>query len=193
MTQLFLLVSSMRKTRFDTMNCSLARALDEIGDWWTLLILREITMGNVRFDGIQMALGIARNVLSARLTRLIGHGVLRQKPIARGRRRQVYVLTAKGEALLPALIALMQWGDRWISGRSAVPTRVLEAATGVPVRNVTLRSGDGLALRRKEIRFVAGPGARPETAAHLERLSAAEDEGRRRVEMKGPARGLASS
>ena len=164
----------MRKTRFDDMNCSLARALDQIGDWWTLLILREVTMGNVRFDGVQEALGIARNILSERLARLLGHEILRQEPIARGRKRRGYRLTPKGEALVPALVALMQWGDRWISGRSAIPIRVSEAATGAPLRKLALQDRDGRMLRLADIRFLPGPGARPETAAHLQRLSRAE-------------------
>src|SRR5271154_4436447 len=99
----------MKKTAFDTMNCSLANALDQIGDWWTLLILREIMIGYDRFDDIQAALGIARNILSARLAKLADHDIVTRQPIAPGAKRAAYRLTAKGEELLPALLALMQW------------------------------------------------------------------------------------
>src|SRR5450631_6697 len=111
----------MKKTAFDSMNCSLANALDQIGDWWTLLILREVIIGCDRFDGIQAALGIARNILTSRLEKLVDHDILRRQAIAPGAKRTAYRLTAKGEELLPALIALMQWGDRWISGKGGEP------------------------------------------------------------------------
>ena len=86
-----------RKT-FDGMNCSVARALDEVGEWWSLLIVRECTLGTTRFDDFQRRLGIARNVLTARLNSLAEHGVL-EKVLAEGsERRSEYRLTDKGES-----------------------------------------------------------------------------------------------
>jgi len=93
----------MHRKTFDGMNCSIARALDEVGEWWSLLVVRECTLGTTRFDDFQRRLGIARNVLTARLNRLVEHGVL-VKVLAEGsERRSEYRLTEKGEALYPAL------------------------------------------------------------------------------------------
>jgi DNA-binding HxlR family transcriptional regulator len=160
----------MKKTAFDTMNCSLARALDQIGDWWTLLILREAMLGNDRFDGIQAALGVARNILSARLQKLADHGILARQALSPGGKRTAYRLTRKGEELLPALLALMQWGDRWISGKGHEPMIAEEAAIARGVPRLTIRNASGEPLGVSDIRFRAGPGARPETRAHLDRL-----------------------
>ena len=160
----------MKKTPFDTMNCSLANALDQIGDWWTLLILREVIVGCDRFDDIQAALGIARNILSARLVKLVDHDILQRQAIAPGGKRACYRLTTKGEELLPALLALMQWGDRWISGKGSEPMIVVEAATARRLPRLTVNNADGEPLGVAEIRFRAGPGSRPETRAHLDHL-----------------------
>lgn len=160
----------MRKTPFDAMNCSLANALDQIGDWWTLLILREVIIGCDRFDGIQAALGIARNILSIRLEKLIDHGILERQAISPGARRTAYRLTAKGGELLPALLALMQWGDRWISGKGNEPMIAVEAATTRRVPRLGLSNSSGKPMGVSDIRFRAGPGAKPETRAHLDRL-----------------------
>src|SRR5688572_678684 len=98
------------KTDFSDFNCSLARALGAVGDWWTLLILRQAFFGTRRFSDFQRSLGIARNILATRLDALTRNGVLTRDGTTR---RPLYALTAKGEELLPAMVALMQWGDKW--------------------------------------------------------------------------------
>jgi DNA-binding HxlR family transcriptional regulator len=160
----------MKKTPLNTMNCSLANALDQIGDWWTLLILREVIIGCDRFDDIHAALGIARNILSIRLAKLVDHDILERQTISPGAKRTAYRLTAKGAELLPALLALMQWGDRWISGKSGEPMIAVEAATARRVPRLILSNANGEPLGVSDIRFQPGPGARPETRAHLDRL-----------------------
>jgi len=160
----------MRKTPFDTMNCSLANALDQIGDWWTLLILREVIIGCDRFDDIQAALGIARNILTVRLTKLIDHGILERQAISPGAKRTAYRLTAKGGELLPALLALMQWGDRWISGKGREPMIAVEAKTSRRLPRLIPSDAKGKPLGVADIRFQPGPGARSETRMHLDRL-----------------------
>jgi DNA-binding HxlR family transcriptional regulator len=148
-----------RKT-FDGMNCSIARALDEVGEWWSLLIVRECTLGTSRFDEFQRRLGIARNVLTARLNSLVEHGVL-EKVLAEGsERRSEYRLTEKGEALYPVLVALMQWGDQW-SGHAA-PLHLVEHSTGLPVEPVGLRVGKRT-LGLRDVRLEPGPGATAKT------------------------------
>lgn len=146
----------MYRKSFDGMNCSMARALDEVGEWWSLLIIRNCTLGFTRFDEIQRDLGIARNVLAARLNRLVEVGVL-DKLIAEGsERRTEYRLTEKGEDLYPVLIALMQWGDRWSGHRP--PVRIVDHRSGKPIEQIGLRAGKRT-LSRHQVRLEPGPGA----------------------------------
>ena len=139
------------------MRCSIARSLDLVGEWWTMLVVREAFMGTTRFDAFQRNLGIAPNILSARLKRLVASGVLQRMP-AGGARRQEYRLTEKGRDLFPVLVALLQWGDRWLAGPDGPPVRLLDRAAGLPVA-VGVRSSDGRTLRPDDIRLVPGPGA----------------------------------
>ncbi len=151
----------MQRKTFIGMNCSVAGALEQIGEWWSLLIVRECMMGTTRFDDFQNRLGIARNVLTTRLNKLIEHGVL-VKAVAEGsERRTEYRLTEKGESLYPIIVGLMQWGDQWCSQRQ--PIRLVEDSTGEPVEPVRLRVGPRtLALR--DVRFEPGEGATERTA-----------------------------
>lgn len=138
------------RTRFDDFNCSLARTLDVVGDWWTLLIVRDAAMGVGRFGGFEASLGIAKNILSDRLGRLVAAGLM-----VRGADGG-YALTAKGRGLVPALVALMQWGDRWVfDGAGPV---VVTDADGRVVDGVVLTAG-GRAVDVAGVRFGAGVGA----------------------------------
>jgi DNA-binding HxlR family transcriptional regulator len=154
-----------RKT-FDGMNCSIARALDQVGEWWSLLIVRECSLGTTRFDDFQRHLGIARNVLTARLNSLVEHGVL-EKVLAEGsERRNEYRLTEKGEALYPVIVALMQWGDRWAGHKASL--RLVEHRSGKPIEPMGLRVG-ARTLGLRDVRLEPGPGA---TAKTLETIKA---------------------
>jgi DNA-binding HxlR family transcriptional regulator len=93
--------------------CSIARALDVVGEWWTLLILRDAFRGVHRFDDFLSSLGIARNVLAVRLAKLVEHDILERRPVAGHAGRHEYRLTEKGRDLQPVLLALLRWGDRW--------------------------------------------------------------------------------
>jgi DNA-binding HxlR family transcriptional regulator len=145
-----------------TFNCSLARAVDVVGDPWALLVLREVLMGASTFTAFQRALGVARNILSDRLQRLVRHGVLRR---AGSDARPSYELTDKGRALTPALVALMQWGDVWESGGK--PPVELRDAQGREIAPVVVRGARGRAVAVKDLRFVAGPGADARTRARI--------------------------
>ena len=153
----------MYRKRFDEMDCSIARALDEVGEWWTLLIVRECTQGSRRFDEFQSGLGIARNVLTARLERLIGLDILERFPIAERANTFGYRLTSKGADLYPVLVALMQWGDRWLRPNGEPPVELVEHASGTPVGTVEVRGVGGHALGYRDVRFAAGPGATRKT------------------------------
>jgi len=150
------------------MNCSIARALDEVGEWWSLLIVRECTQGSMRFDEFQSQLGIARNILTARLARLTELGVLERFPLEGRANTDGYRLTQKGEELYPVLVALMQWGDRWLAPNGKPPTALVDDAGGLPVEKVSVLSEDGRKLSFRDVRFAPGPGATATTAALID-------------------------
>lgn len=99
----------------------MARALDVIGEWWTLLIIRDALRGTTRFDDFQASLGIARNVLSVRLRRLTENGILERVAYQERPVRHEYRLTTKGRELFPVLAALMRWGDQWTATEGGPP------------------------------------------------------------------------
>lgn len=144
---------------YDGENCSIARALERLGERWTLLVLREAFTGARRFDEFAERLGIARNVLAARLALLVDEGVLERRPYQERPERFEYVLTEKGLDLFEVLIALMQWGDRWYAPGG--PPRVLRhrGCGGVVGSRLTCqRCGAPVSVR--EARLEPGPGAR---------------------------------
>src|ERR1700685_3641701 len=106
---------------YDNQICSIAAALEVVGERWSLLIVRDVMFGLRRFDAMQADLGIARNVLHTRLTRLLDHGVLEKRPYQERPARYEYRLTEKGLDLWPTIVALMQWGDRHASPPGGPP------------------------------------------------------------------------
>lgn len=148
-------------TTSETVNCSIQRALGEVGERWSLLIIREAMMGSARFDEFHERLGIARNILTDRLATLVVHGVLSRTPLPDNARVHLYRLTPKGLALLPVLAALMHWGDRWIHADIGPPILLVDTASGNPVREVIIAAKDGRQLSPDKIEIKAGPGATP--------------------------------
>ncbi|MBI5906999.1 MAG: helix-turn-helix transcriptional regulator, partial [Burkholderiales bacterium] len=120
----------MPRLKPNTSMCSVARSLELLGDRWTLLLIREVVFGTRRFDDFAVHLGIARNVLAAKLSALVKAGILEQKPLRQDAKRLGYHLTDMGEGLLPVLVALLQWGDRWLQTPASIPLRMIERATG---------------------------------------------------------------
>ena len=118
--------------RDDLPECSIAATLEVIGDRWSILILRDAFRGVRRFEEIQHDLGIARNVLTERLTKLVDHGVLEKRQYQDRPPRYEYRLTPKGVDLSPALVALMRWGDKHLAGDDA-PTVLVHEACGQPL------------------------------------------------------------
>lgn len=114
----------MRRTSFADMNCSVARTLEVVGEWWTMLVIREAFNGVRRFDDFQGRLGIARNVLAARLQSLVDHGVLERRQYQDRPPRCEYRLTEKGRDLYPVLVSMLTWGDRWTAGPEGPPVRL---------------------------------------------------------------------
>lgn len=102
----------MRHKSFSEMHCSIAQCLEVVGEHWSLLIVRDVFLGVTRFDEMQQRLGISRNILNQRLTRLVEQGVLVKVPYSQHPPRCDYTLTAKGRDLWPVITAMRQWGDR---------------------------------------------------------------------------------
>jgi DNA-binding HxlR family transcriptional regulator len=158
----------MQRKTFDGMNCSIARALDQIGEWWSLLIIRECTLGTTRFDEFQERLGIARNILTSRLNRLTELGILEKSALEGQERRQGYRLTPKGEDLFPVLVALLQWGDKWTPGPHGGSVRYVDLASGKALAPVVPRADDGRVLGFRDVRMLPGPGATESTLARID-------------------------
>lgn len=142
-------------------NCSIGRTLEIVGEKWTLLILREAFYGLRRFDDFHRAVGCARNILAARLSTLVEHGVLERHRYqeAGSRPRAEYRLTDKGRELFGALVALKQWGDRWAADSDGPAVRIRHEACGADV-GIELRCAAGHGpLTAREVVAEPGPGA----------------------------------
>jgi DNA-binding HxlR family transcriptional regulator len=124
----------VKRTSLGEHPCSIARALDVVGEWWTPLILRDIAYGVRRFRELQADLGISANVLADRLEALRAEGILETERYQEHPPRSEYRLTRKGAELVPVLLALMQWGDRWSWPRGRGPVRVVHEECGHDVR-----------------------------------------------------------
>lgn len=143
-------------------NCSVKRALDVVGEKWTLLVLREAFYGARRFELFQARIGCPRQVLTERLNTLVEAGVLRRIPYQEPgqRERQEYRLTEKGRDLLPIVIALMRWGDKWEADPAGPPVEVVHRECGHPVELVLRCSHDQQPLCAHDTEPRPGPGAR---------------------------------
>ncbi len=151
----------MLGNQYSTQVCSIAGALDVVGERWSLLIVRDVFLGLRRFEQIQDDLGIARNVLQTRLTRLVEEDVLERRPYQEHPPRHEYRLTEKGLDLWPTIVALMQWGDRH-AARAEGPPVVLEhrgCGGAVDAHLTCERCGARLTVR--DARALPGPGASP--------------------------------
>jgi len=134
------------------LDCAIAQAAGIVGDWWSLLIVRDVVGGTSRFEGLQRDLGVSRKVLSQRLNALVEHGVLRRVPYQDKPVRHEYVLTQAGEGLLPVLVALQDWGTRFVMGdgsltatsaATSLEARRMQRLVGTHVPDVHLIAADG--------------------------------------------------
>jgi DNA-binding HxlR family transcriptional regulator len=155
------------RTRFGDLNCGVGQALDAVGDWWSLLIIRDAFFGARRFGDFEKSLGIAKNILTARLEHLVEHGIFEKVDVGAEGSRYEYRLTAKGEGLLTVLTALREWADEWVFGRGNEPVVFQERSTGKRIPKMRVLSSDGTPLARREIRATPGPGASKETIRRL--------------------------
>jgi DNA-binding HxlR family transcriptional regulator len=144
----------MRRRSFADKECSIARTLEVVGEWWTLLVLREAFRGVRRFDAMQANLGIARNTLTARLRTLEAHGILERRCYQERPARFEYRLTQKGRDLYPVLVALMQWGDRYAAGAAGPPVRLVHMGCGHDAPPVLACGHCGEPVTARDIRAV---------------------------------------
>ena len=147
---------------YDLEHCSIRRALDVLGEKWTLLVLREAIYGLCRFDDFARALGCGRGVLSARLKTMTQEGILERRDYTKpGQRpRAEYLLTEKGRDLMPAILALSQWSERWTPPPGGSVASVTERKTGRPVAVIMTSDPGADRLRMADIKIAPGPGAK---------------------------------
>jgi DNA-binding HxlR family transcriptional regulator len=150
----------MRLTSLAEMNCSIAKTLDVVGEWWSLLIVRDAFRGTTRFDDFQESLGLARSVLTARLRKLTDQGILERRAYCEHPPRYEYRLTDKGKALFPVITALMRWGDDWEAGPAGPPMQLVHDTCGqvtVPVLSCPHCDGE---VTTRNTHSQPGPGSR---------------------------------
>jgi DNA-binding HxlR family transcriptional regulator len=159
----------MGRKRFTNTNCGVGQALEAVGDWWSLMIVRDAFLGMRRFGDFAKSLGIAKNILTTRLDHLVEHGIFEKVDVGSEGPHFEYHLTKKGDALLSVLTALREWSDEWVFGRGHEPILILDRRTGKRVPKMRVRSSDGRPLSRRDLHAVPGPGASKETIRRFRR------------------------
>src|ERR1700704_583565 len=151
----------MQRTSFEDMNCSVAQCLEIVGEWWSLLIVRDAFLGVTRFDDFQARLGISRSILNQRLNHLVDTGVLKRVPYEDHPPRSEYRLTDKGRDLWHVVTAMRQWGDRW-AAPGGPPVELFPDACGETISVLPSGSHCGERLDARAVTAIAGPGASKE-------------------------------
>lgn len=141
----------VKRTSHQDSLCGVARPLDAIGDGWSLLIVRDAFDGLRRFGEFHKSLGVAKNILSARLRALVAHGILDLVPASDGSSHQEYVLTDKGRGLFPLLVAIRQWGEAFFFEPGEPHVSLVDRKTGLPVQKLELRSQSGRYLQSDDV------------------------------------------
>ncbi len=155
----------MRRTRFDDWDCSIARTVDMLGDWWTPMVVRTAFLGARRFDEFQSMLGIPRNVLTERLRTLVDQGVLERRQYSERPPRYEYRLTEKGIALHPVIVSMMAWGDRWLDWPEGPPMRLVDRDTGEVIDPVLVDRATGEPIDPRRVRAVSAARGRGRSRA----------------------------
>lgn len=151
------LTSDIEAFREAALQCPLPAAVELIGERWAFLILRGAFNDLHHFEEFQAGLGIARNILSDRLAKLVAGEILQRSPDPNDGRRVIYALTDKGKALLPVVVALRQWGEQWGSGPANVV--LADVRDGRPIRKICVQAEDGRELKLDDLTWVTREGA----------------------------------
>ncbi|MFK3843244.1 MULTISPECIES: helix-turn-helix domain-containing protein [Serratia] len=144
----------MKRKSMEDAQCPVARTLDVIGDWWSLLIVRDAFDGVRRFSEFQKGLGMAKNILSTRLRTLVAHGILEIAPASDGSAYQEYLLTDKGQALFPVIVGLRQWGEDYLFKEGETRSTLVESDSGLTIPRMTPTGSDGQTLTPLNTRVV---------------------------------------
>jgi DNA-binding HxlR family transcriptional regulator len=147
----------VKRTSLEGADCPIARSLDAIGDWWSLLSIRDALLGRCRFGEFQKSLGLAKNILASRLRTLVDRGILETAPASDGSAYQEYVLTPKGRGIFPILVALRQWTEEFDERPHEIATILVDREKGKPVRKLELRAQDGRLLSQADIALKPRP------------------------------------
>lgn len=158
----------MRRKNFNNQPCGIARAMGALGDAWTFVIVREAMFGVTAFDEFVERLEIPRNTLTSRLEALINIGVMSREHDERDRRRTIYKLTEAGLDLWLVLLALQQWGNKWMFSEIGAPSYMADRRTLKPLADLQALDSEGGVLRFNDVTMIPGPSA---TDALIERLS----------------------
>jgi DNA-binding HxlR family transcriptional regulator len=151
---LFVGADTMKRKCFAGESCPIARSMEVVGDWWSLLIIREALLGKRRFGEFQKSLGVAKNILTSRLRKLVAHEVLELIPAADGSAYQEYGLTEKGRGLHIVLMALWQWAEGCLFESGGQEFVLVDRNDGKPVRPLALQAHDGRTLGPGDVTFV---------------------------------------
>jgi len=154
----------VKRTSMEHAECPIARSLDAIGDWWSLLIVREALFDRRRFGEFQKSLGLARNILTVRLRALVDRGILATAPASDGSVYQEYVLTPKGRGTFPILVALRQWSEAFDDRPEEIATILVDREKGRPVKRLEMRAEDGRLLSPVDTMLKPRPAPRRRSA-----------------------------
>lgn len=144
----------VKRKSMEDAQCPVARTLDVIGDWWSLLIVRDAFDGVRRFSEFQKGLGMAKNILSTRLRTLVAHGILEIAPASDGSAYQEYILTDKGQALFPVIVGLRQWGEDYLFKEGEARSTLVESDNVLAIPRMTPTGSDGQTLTPLNTRVV---------------------------------------
>ncbi|HEX7854399.1 MAG TPA: helix-turn-helix domain-containing protein [Sphingobium sp.] len=177
---------NVKRRHIPNRECSVGRATEILGDRWSILLLREAYYGVKRFDEFQHYIGMAPNILSDRLEKLVSMGIFSKNPLPEHSRRYEYVLTEMGRDFFPTYLALKKWGDDWLAEPAGPQIVFKDRNSGRDIKYPVALSSDGRALRPEDIKILPGAGAVPFNVERFgpNRTSATE---------AGPAKRLAKS
>lgn len=180
-------MADVKRSRIANKECSVARAMEAVGDRWSILLLREAYYGVKRFDEFQYYIGLAPNILSTRLKKLVDAGILTRVPLPEHAGRYEYVLTEKGRDFFPTYLALKKWGDDWLAEPAGPQVVFHDRSNGQEIQYPELLTARGKPLRLEDIEIVAGSGAVPFNRKRFGAIAARSDTGGDKTGAKGRA------
>jgi len=175
----------MKRKSYSEMNCPIARSLEEIGEWWSILVLRDAFHGMTRFDEFETSLGIAPNMLTKRLATLVENGLMEKRPYSTKPLRHEYILTPKGTDFYSVLLTLVSWGNRHVFDKGDQPILLSDRDSGEVFEPQLYNPKTLKPVTNRSVKLVAGPGATDNTRERLafraKKAAAAEKAGEKRT------------